>query len=383
MLDISCCCTPKSIWPGIFSYAASHTGKYHTALTPPFTDDDLLKMLRKNAQKAFPQKEYDTFRKAITALRKGTAHSLKRENLYRLCYALELDSDAQAQDLFQNYLHQNELSLRSLDEFILTAALKLQLSWEDTSSLRNTYSAQTAAQPMAPTSMEEGHTAEVYYTVIQEKLHSRQDLACFLNHPENLSFFARTRNTQYLALFDDVKLDILYNSSQEQIINLLPFYGASQKETIQNYYLSLFGLAGDDSGDSLSMEEITLLSRKFEHVFMTYDNFCLLVQRKRPADISSGTFMLSLLKKLLTDESDADHDFYVDFLNPEEFTGICNDILVYFGFPILNPACDNFDCLLMDVYTETLNEHPDAGNTLFQELYLQNLRKYLRLIARA
>lgn len=383
MLDISTYCTPKTIWPGIFSYAAAHTDKYHTALTTPFTDDDLLKMLRKTAQKAFPPKEYDTFRKAVTALRKGTAHSLKRENLYRLCYALELDSDAQAQDLFQNYLHQNELSLRSLDEFILTAALKLQLSWKDTSFLRHTYAAQTAAQPIAPASIEEGHTAEMYYTVIQEKLYTLQDLAHFLNHPENLSFFARTRNTQYLALFDDVTLDILYNSSQEQIINLLPFYGASQKETIQNYYLALFGLAGDDSGDSLSMEEITSLSRKFEHVFMTYDNFCLLVQRKRPADISSGTFMLGLLKKLLTDESDTEHDFYVDFLNPEEFTGICNDILVYFGFPILNPACDSFDCLIMDVYTETLNQHPDAGNTLFQELYLQNLRKYLRLIAHA
>lgn len=51
--------------------------------------------------------------------------------------------------------------------------------------------------------------------------------------------------------------------------------------------------------------------------------------------------MLNLLKNLLADEQDADHDFYVDFLDP------------------------------------------DAPNTLFQELYLQDLRKYLRLIARA
>ena len=72
---------------------------------------------------------------------------------------------------------------------------------------------------MAPTSMEEGHTAEMYYTVIQEKLHTRQDLVCFLDHPENLSFFARTRNTQYLALFDDVKLDILYPWIVQRILS--------------------------------------------------------------------------------------------------------------------------------------------------------------------
>lgn len=383
MLDINDYLTPRSIWPGIFSYVKSHAERYRRLLPEHFTDDDLLKMLKKNAREIFPPNEYDSFRKAVTSLRKGDSHSLKKENLYRLCYALKLDLDTQVHALFQDHLHMNELSARSLDDFILIAALRLHLSWEDTSSFRQRYALLAAPQPIAPKDLDEGHTVEMYYTAMDEEIHTREDLVSFLDDPENLAFFSKTRNTQYLALFDDIELEILYNGSPEQVINLLPFPDSSEKETVQGYYLSLFGLLTDDSGDTLSPEEISALCQKFEHVFMTYDNFCMLVQRKRPVEISSGTFMLNLLKNLLTDEQDADHDFYVDFLDPEEFTDVCNDILIYFGFPVLNPSCDNFDRLLMDVYAETLKEHPDAANTLFQELYLQNLRKYLRLIARA
>lgn len=93
--------------------------------------------------------------------------------------------------------------------------------------------------------------------------------------------------------------------------------------------------------------------------------------------------MLNLLKNLLTDEQEMEHDFYVDLLDPEEFAEVCDDILIYFGFPALDPAHDNFERLLMDVYTETLDDHPNVSNTRFQELYLQNLRKYLRTIAHA
>lgn len=383
MLNIKDYCRPRSIWPGISSYAADHAAGCRGLLPDPFTDDDLLDMLKANARQAFPPKEYDTFRKAITALKKGDTHSLKKENLYRLCYALRLESDIQAQDLFQNYLHQNEISVRSLDGFILTAALKLGLSWADTLALRQDYAAQIASQPLAPKDLTEGHTVEMYHTAIDDQIQTREDLIRFLNDPDTLAFFSRTRNTQYLALFDDIGLEVLYDSGQEQIISLLPFQGSPDKETIEDYYLSLFGLLSDDSGDVLSIQEITALCKRFEHVFMTYDNFCLLVQRKRLADISSGTFMLNLLKNLLTDEQDADHDFYVDLRDPEEFTAVCDDILIYFGFPKLDPARDNFDRLLLDVHAETLAAHSSVSNSLFQELYLRELRRYLRLIAHA
>ncbi len=383
MLNIQDYCTPRSIWPGIFSYVTDHAVDRYGPLSDPFTDDDLLDMLKTNARQIFSQKEYDAFRKAITALKKGAVYSLKKENLYRLCYALRLESDVQALDLFQNYLHQNEISVRSMDGFILTAALKLGLSWTDVRALRQEYAQKIASQSLAPRDLTEGRTVEMYYTAIDGQIQSLEDLIRFLDDPEGLAFFAKTRNTQYLALFDDIGLDLMFDSDQEPVISLLPFQGAQEKETIEDYYLSLFGLLSDDSGDVLSMQEISVLCKRFEHVFMTYDNFCLLVQRKRPVDISSGTFMLNLLKNLLTDEQDTDHELYVDFRDPEEFAAVCDDILIYFGFPALDPVCDSFDRLLMDVHAEILAGHPGISNSRFQEIYLRELRKYLRLIARA
>lgn len=383
MLNIQDYCLAHNIWLGILKYVQDQQKQYHNVLTDSFTEDELLKMLKKNARKVLPAKEYDTFRKAITALKKGKTYSLKKENLYRLCYALELTSDTQAQNLFLNYLHLNELSARSLEEFIIIAALKLQLTWEEMCQIRETFQSQIRFQPISPEGLEEGKTAEVYQQVINEQLHSKEDLLSFLEHPENISFFTKTRNTQYLGLFDDLELEVIYNASNDQMIRLITNYGNSEKETIQEYYFSLFGLQSDNSDDSLSENEISLLGDKFEDVFMSYDNFCALVQRKRPVDISSGIFMLSLLKKLLTDDADTNHDFYVNFMDPEEFIEICNDILIYFGLPALNPKCDSFDHLLLDVYHETLNENPTASNSNFQQLYIANLRNYLRKIAAA
>ena len=243
MLNILDYCAPGALWPGIRSYAADHRERY--ALPEGFDDDALLGMLKKNAKAALPPNEYDAFRKAITALKKGTANSLKKENLYRLCYVLQLGSDTQAQNLFLNYLHQNELSARSLDEFILITALKLRLSWKETSEIRQLFQKQIASQPLSPSALWEGDTAEVYHTVIHEQLHTKDDLIHFLGDPENLAFFAKTRNTQYLALFDDVELEVLYQAEPEQLIRMVADYGNPERETIQEYYHSLFGLQDD------------------------------------------------------------------------------------------------------------------------------------------
>lgn len=381
MLNLTCYRSSGTIWPCILSYVQEHFETYHDMLPDSFTEENLLKMLKKNAKAVLSSKEYDSFRKAISALKKGSLGSLKKENLYRLCFTLKLSSDTEAQDLFLNYLHQNELSARSLDEFIVIAALKLGLSWGEMCEIRENYKQQILSQPLSPDTINEGDTAEVYYTVINEQIQTCEDLIRFLNEPENLGFFAKTRNTQYLALFDDVELETLYNADQETLIKLVTNYGSSEKETMQEYYDSLFGMRDENSEDCLSEQEITALCSIYEHVFMTYDNFCLLVQRKRPVDISSGTFMLNLLKKLLTEDEDMENDFYVSFLDPNEFVEVCNDILIYFGFPVLNPACDSFDRLLLDVYRETLDENPSAENPQIQRLYIANLRKYLKLIA--
>lgn len=380
MLNPSDYTSPQNIWNGISHYVQDLFDKYQDHLPASFTDDDLLKALKKSADKRLLPKEYDTFRKAVTALRNGTAATLKHENLYRLCFVLNLDSDIQAQLLFSCYLHCNELSARSLDEFIILSSLKLQLSWEETCKIRRKYHGQIQAQPISPSSLCEGQTEEIYKKIIHDKIQTINDLWDFLNAPENMNFFAKTRNTQYLALFDDVELEVLYNGNCEQIIRLVTNYGILEKEPISEYYHSLFGLLWEDN-DWLTDKEISSLSSIFENIFMNYNNFLLLVQRKRPTDISSGTFMLGLLKKLLTEDSEEDNDFYMNFLEEDEFIETCNDIRIYFGFPTLNPECDSFDRLLLDVYRETLKEHSDLSNCEFQNVYIHSLRNYLRLIA--
>ena len=381
MLNLSDYTSPQNIWHGISLYVQNHFDKYQDHLPASFMDDDLLKALKISAGKHLPPKEYDTFRKAVTSLRKGTTATLKNENLYRLCFVLELKSDIQAQEFFLQYLHRNELSARSLDEFIIISSLKLQLSWKDTCEIRQKYNKQTREQPTSPAVRCEGQTAETYQKIINDEIQTVDRLYSFLDAPENMNFFAKTRNTQYLALFDDVKLEVLYNGDYGQSIRLVTYYGDIQKESILEYYHSLFGLLFSDDNQRLTDKEISSLSCIFENVFMNYDSFLLLVQRKRPIDISSGTFMLNLLKKLLTEDSEEDDDFYINFLDEDEFIGICNDILIYFGFPTLNPECDSFDRLLLDVYRETLNNHPDISNPDFQMEYLSSLRSYLRLIA--
>lgn len=383
MLNISDYLSSASIWTGLSHYVREHRSADRYDLPESFTDDELLKLLKKNAKIALQDREYDAFRKAVTALRKGSACSLRKENLYRLFFVLGLEADTQAQDLLLNYLHFNELSARSMEEFILITALKLGFSWEETCEIRSACQQKIDVQANAPQLLQEGATAEFYYSIIRDRIRSRGDLLAFLDHPENLSFFARTCNTHYLALFDDVELETIYTASGEQMIRLLTDYGNSEKETMMEYYFSLFGLQLPDSDDVLSEDEIVRLSEKFEDVFMSYQNFCLLVQRKRPVDISSGVFLLGLLKKLLTEDADTEHDFYVNFLDPDELWDIIGDILIYFGFPVLNPDCDPFDRLLMDVYDETLREHPNVTNSEFQRLYITSLRHYLRLIAMA
>ena len=380
MFDIARYTTPVSAWNGLYLYVQDHPLIYRGLMPESFSEDELLKVIKKQARDVLSTGEYDSFRKAITTLRKGSAVSVRKENLFRLFFVLHLQSDIEAQDLLMNYLHESELSARSLDEFIIIAALKLQLSWQETGMIRDKYALLIAEQPIAPGEITEGQTAEVYYSVINEKLHTADDLFEYLDHPENTAFFAKTCNTRYLALFDDVQLEVLYNGSNEEFIRMYTNYGSLEQETIQDYYYSLFGMSGQEPG--LSEKEIMALAGLFENVFMSYDNFCLLVQRKRPVNVSSGTFLLGLLKKLLTESENSSDDFYVDFLDPDEFSEVIDDIMTYFGFPALNPDINSFDRLVMDTYEDCLSSYADLSNEQFQQAFLDRLRDNLRQLAR-
>ena len=392
-MDLSKYTSSYSVWSGLYKYASDHPDLFKGLLPDRWTDEDLLKVIKKQAAAVFSPREYDTFRKSVTSVRKGKIRYMNRENLYRLFFVMGLYSDTQAQDLLMNYLHQSELSARSLDEFIMIAALRIGLSWEETRAVRLRYAGRIASQPLSPSGLCEGQTAEVYYKVINDQIHSLEDLCAYLDADENMNFFARTCNTQYLALFSDVQLEVIYNGSPEERIRLYSDFGSLEQETMQDYYFSLFGMTGNagpgcdaESGGGLSEAEIMSLAGLFDNVFMSYDNFCLLVQRKRPVNVSSGTFLLGLFGKLLTEDEDSSEDFYVNFLDPEEFTGVINDILIYFGFPVLSPEIDPFERLVMDTYEECLSVYTGdnaaaVSNSEFAQVFTDSLRGNLKLLA--
>ena len=388
-MDLSKYTSSYSVWSGLYKYASDHPDLFKGLLPDRWTDEDLLKAIKKQAAAVFSPREYDTFRKSVTSVRKGKIRYMNRENLYRLFFVMGLYSDTQAQDLLMNYLHQSELSARSLDEFIMISALRIGLSWEETRAVRLRYAGRIASQPLSPSGLCEGQTAEVYYKVINDQIHSLEDLCAYLDADENMDFFARTCNTQYLALFSDVQLEVIYNGSPEERIRLYSDFGSLEQETMQDYYFSLFGMTGNagpgcdaESGGGLSEAEIMSLAGLFDNVFMSYDNFCLLVQRKRPVNVSSGTFLLGLFGKLLTEDEDSSEDFYVNFLDPEEFTGVINDILIYFGFPVLSPELDPFECLIMDTYEECLSAYGgDNAAAVSNSEFMDSLRGNLRLLA--
>ena len=392
-MDLSKYTSSYSVWSGLYKYASDHPDLFKGLLPDRWTDEDLLKAIKKQAAAVFSPREYDTFRKSVTSVRKGKIRYMNRENLYRLFFVMGLDSDTQAQDLLMNYLHQSELSARSLDEFIMISALRIGLSWEETRAVRLRYAGRIASQPLSPSGLCEGQTAEVYYQVINDQIHSLEDLCAYLDADENMDFFARTCNTQYLALFSDVQLEVIYNGSPEERIRLYSDFGSLEQETMQDYYFSLFGMTGNagpgcdaESGGGLSEAEIMSLAGLFDNVFMSYDNFCLLVQRKRPVNVSSGTFLLGLFGKLLTEDEDSSEDFYVNFLDPEEFTGVVNDILIYFGFPVLSPEIDPFERLVMDTYEECLSVYTGdnaaaVSNSEFAQVFTDSLRGNLKLLA--
>lgn len=392
-MDLSKYTSSYSVWSGLYKYTSDHPDLFKGLLPDRWTDEDLLKAIKKQAAAVFSPREYDTFRKSVTSVRKGKIRYMNRENLYRLFFVMGLDSDTQAQDLLMNYLHQSELSARSLDEFIMISALRIGLSWEETRAVRLRYAGRIASQPLSPSGLCEGQTAEVYYKVINDQIHSLEDLCAYLDADENMDFFARTCNTQYLALFSDVQLEVIYNGSPEERIRLYSDFGSLEQETMQDYYFSLFGMTGNagpgcdaESGGGLSEAEIMSLAGLFDNVFMSYDNFCLLVQRKRPVNVSSGTFLLGLFGKLLTEDEDSSEDFYVNFLDPEEFTGVINDILIYFGFPVLSPEIDPFERLVMDTYEECLSVYTGdnaaaVSNSEFAQVFTDSLRGNLKLLA--
>ena len=86
MLNLSDYTTPHSTWNGIYTYVKDHPALYQDVLADTFTEDELLKALKKQAQSLFLPKEYDAFRKSITALQKEISPESPEQRLLKHIY---------------------------------------------------------------------------------------------------------------------------------------------------------------------------------------------------------------------------------------------------------------------------------------------------------
>ena len=376
-------------WNAIRSYVETNASKYH--LEPPVSDNallDFLKSMSPNLGRG-ESSEREDFNKYIKKRRENNCSASKRHSILRLCFALGIDSINGANAFLMNYMCEKELSPRNLKEFILLGALKCKLCWKDAMALFKEYS-NKIDQSIAPSDYAQGKTLAVYKNYI-ENIHTVDDLKFLLETDQLRGFFALTRNTHYLALFDDIDWSI--SCSIPELIEQKEY---STDYSITAYYKNMFGLHsidGDIGDNFLSEEQISKLIPLFPDVFVSEKLFTSIVKRQRELEVPSGTYLLHLLltinahKTINEFDSISQEEYDANYRNAgvnlavrEKFLNdYLDNSLISAGFPGLNPV-RGFDCLVIDAYDNTIKEL-DTSHMTNEEIrknLLYNIREYLQ-----
>ena len=376
-------------WNAIRSYVEANASKYH--LEPPVSDNallDFLKSMSPNLGRG-EGSEREDFNKYIKKRRENNCFASKRHSILRLCFALDIDSINGANAFLMNYMCEKELSPRNLKEFILLGALKCKLCWKDAMVLFKEYS-NKIDQSIAPSDYAPGKTLAVYKNYI-ENIHNIDDLKALLETDQLRGFFALTRNTHYLALFDDIDWPISCD-----ILDLIELKEDSTDYSIATYYKNMFGLHsidGDIGDNFLSEEQIGKLIPLFPDVFVSEKLFASIVKRRRELEVPSGTYLLHLLltinahktinefDSINQEEYDANYrNAGVDLTVREKFLNdYLDNSLISAGFPGLNQA-RGFDRLVIDAYDNTIKELDTSyiTNEEIRKNLLYNIREYLQ-----
>ena len=391
MPDVKDYASKFNYWNAIRSYVEANASKYH--LEPPVSDNallDFLKGMSPNLGRG-EGSEREDFNKYIKNLRENNCSVSKRHSILRLCFALDINSINSANTFLMNYMCKKELSPRNLKEFILLGALKCKLCWKDAMTLFKEYS-NKIDQLIAPFDYAPGKTLAVYKDYI-ENIHTIDDLKALLETDQLRGFFTLTRNTHYLALFDDIDWTIscdipgLIEQLKEEVID---YY------SIAAYYKNMFGLHsidGDIGENFLSKEQIDKLIPLFPDVFVSEKLFTSIVKRQRELEVPSGTYLLHLLltinahKTINEFDSISQEEYDANYRNAgvnlavrEKFLDdYLDNSLTSAGFPGLNPA-RGFDRLVIDAYDNTIKEL-DTSHITNEEIrknLLYNIREYLQ-----
>lgn len=314
--------------------------------------------------------EIENFYKSI----KNFESRISRINVIRLCFALELNFQ-EASNFLMSYMHESELSARSLIEFLAICALNSpEMTWKDVFEL---YAELVTIldMPAAPDNPGAGMTQKVVTQVIPTltSVEAIRDYLDPLKYPEHVDFFAKTRNTQYLALFDDVRIDFDHNRAE-----LVEQKHKSNPLSVKGYYTRLFGiqsLDGDITDNYLTKDDITKLIRIYPNVFMTYQVFVELVNRTRNEPIASGTFLLHLLVTMESSDHDKRHG--IDFTKADKVIDYINSTMLEAGYPFLSEK-NPFDKLVIDVINSTCNKEVSSENS--RMIILETLKHILKIL---
>ena len=404
-LDLTTYITKKNYWKGIRDYITEYSNHYsdldqyvHTNMQDA-SDDDIRRFINARFRTLVPKDsienaEWDSFRHCTQDLMKGTRNNILRLNQYRLIFALRFESAdeavREANNFLLNYLLEPDLSARNLLDFIMIAALQLDLDWLQALQYYNTY--QDFLQPPATEDpLEKGTTKRLRNEPL--KFNTGDDIAKFLGKPdaeppsENLMQFAVTNNTRYQTLFN--RFDI---QKEDETITI---YG-DKKLTNEYLHSMIICLRNwDDSPKNnaenpLTEKDIKRLSKVFPDVFMTLDNFNSLKKRNRNVEITHGIMLLKLLEELNPYLDDADNEEEpvkfdilqdpVDFTDINEIKSVATMFFEGVGLPKLS-VNDSFDRLVIDTHNELSKEYPDDDSVSFKSKFFRRLRYYCKEIA--
>lgn len=383
-------------WTGIREYILSMPEKYSIYQSEKDIDKSIYRAITKNAQLIFSSlpKIYDSFRKGIGDLKNDKRQIINRKNCLLLIFALNIDSISEADRFLINFLHENRLSAKNLNEFIIMSGLHLNLDAETIITIQEEYSHIIDIVPTSSRKIAFNQTIELEDDIFA--FNTKDDLKRFLNDEINISRFALTRNTQYLALFgsdldDDTDwYNIIYSQTEssidrsDNVINYIisafcdEYEGRDRLRKFYNKFFSLY--CTDDRSDEQNIilpDEVESLSKYYPDTFYTYETFYKTIMRERVVDINSGIYILRILELLEADDS---YDFSSDFLDYESTIEDINELLLNSGFSTLNDK-DSFCRLVLDTYKESLEYDNPQTSVEAKSLFLTKLRFYLKLIA--
>ncbi|MBQ6628243.1 MAG: hypothetical protein IJH65_05430 [Methanobrevibacter sp.] len=365
-----------STWDQLKQYMFDNKNKYGLQNISLEEDQVFLYKLHELSQKNLGYNEDDhiAINHGANNLENGNATTFRRysrnynfDNLYRICFTLGLDLK-ESEILFNEYLHVNQLSARSLKEFIVSWALYRRIPWSQTRNLLTKYDSEIKRQPQSPEDLYGGTGTDEFQDDSFKNIKTINDFNNFMAITDNIAFFSRLRNTHYNALFEDRA-----QTSQGKRRKHYVLHDEDWNEiTMRSWYDRLFGLhplgypTDHEEGEPyLEDNEIKTLISIFDEAFITYSQFCNIVQRRLIGEPCQEIYLLHIVERL-EDEEYSSFDSFVDN---------CNSSLEGAGFPILN---DNyrFNMLIMDVYDQAQHDYGDVTKCL----YLSGLRSALRLI---